>query len=95
MQLDCTGTVLSADAGSRILAKTMTAREVLTGALIVLVGSPAVALLSTMRSFGWPAFLATTSCVALFWAALGLLSFGLSRRRYERAYRTILEQLAS
>jgi len=93
--LDCTGTVLSSEVGSRVLATTITTREILKLASAVLLGSALLALLATVRSFAWSPFLTMALQVASVWGGLMLIRFALSRRRHERDYTTILEHLAS
>lgn len=93
--LDCTGTVLSTAAGSRILATTMTAREIRRYALASVLISALVALISMVRAFSWPAFLETSLLFASGCALFTLISFALNRGRYEKDYRTILERLAT
>ena len=93
--LDCTGTVLSSEVGSRVLAKTITTREILKLALAVVLGSALMSLVWTVRSFAWSAFLTMTLQIAFFLAGAVFIRLALSRRLYESEYRTILEQLAS
>ena len=84
-----------AEVGSRVLAKTITTREILKLALAVLLGSALMALVCAVRSFAWSAFLTRTLQIAFLWAGAMFIRFAFSRRLYERDYRTILEQLAS
>jgi hypothetical protein len=93
--LYCTGAVLPSEVGSRVLAKTITTRDVLELALGVLLGSPLLALLVTVRSFAWSVFLTMTLQIAIFLAGAESIRYALSRRLYERHYRTILKELAS
>jgi hypothetical protein len=93
--LDCTGTVLPTEVGSRILATTITAQEVFKDALFISVVSSLVALVWTVKSFTWPGFLGATLRFAFVWAVIGFGMMVLSRRANEKDYRTILEQLAS
>lgn len=93
--LDCTGTVLSLEVGSRVLATTITTREILKLALAVLLGSALLALLSTVRSFAWSPFLTMALQIASVWGGLMFIRLALNRRLLERDYRTILEHLAS
>jgi hypothetical protein len=93
--LNCTGTVLPTQLGSRIVATTITAPEVLKGALLVSLVSALVALVWTVKRFTWPVFLGATLRFAFFWAVIGFGMMALSRRPNERDYRAILEQLAS
>jgi hypothetical protein len=93
--LNCTGTVLPTEAGSRILATTITAQELLKDAFFISLVSALVALVWTVKGFTWPVFLGATLRFAFFWAVIGFGMVALSRRSNERDYRAILEQLAS